>query len=274
MKRTIIIGMTASLFTACGIYKPYTRPDMAVETHYRDVETTDTVTIASLSWRELFADEKLQALIARGLERNTDLQIARLRVKEAEAVLKNAVRIAEGRRRHQPLRRKCDEELQSRRFGELGNRPLRQTDQCQARSACGPRRKSGLRAGCTDTARSDCCRILLHFADARLPVRDRRTDIGELAAEYSGNGIAETGRKIERCSHIAGACQPPDARIVGACYSEKYPRNGKCALCVACYAGRNHRAWNAGWTAVFRGAVRRRAVAVAGEPSRRKAGGI
>ena len=90
MKRTIIIGMTASLFTACGIYKPYTRPDMAVETHYRDVETTDTVTIASLSWRELFADEKLQALIARGLERNTDLQIARLRVKEAEAVLKNA----------------------------------------------------------------------------------------------------------------------------------------------------------------------------------------
>lgn len=90
MKRTIIIGMTASLFTACGIYKPYTRPDMAVETHYRDVETTDTVTIASLSWRELFADEKLQALIARGLERNTDLQIARLRVEEAEAVLKNA----------------------------------------------------------------------------------------------------------------------------------------------------------------------------------------
>ena len=90
MTKTIIMAMSACVFTACGIYKPYTRPDMAVETHYRDAETTDTLTIASLSWRELFADEHLRTLIEEGLERNTDLRIARLRVEQAEAVLKNA----------------------------------------------------------------------------------------------------------------------------------------------------------------------------------------
>lgn len=47
----------------------------------------DTTSIASLSWRELFTDPKLQALIETGLENNTDLNIARLKVTEAEAVL-------------------------------------------------------------------------------------------------------------------------------------------------------------------------------------------
>lgn len=38
----------------------------------------------------MFTDEHLQTLIEKGLEQNTDLHIARLRVEEAEAVLKNA----------------------------------------------------------------------------------------------------------------------------------------------------------------------------------------
>lgn len=73
-----------------GIYKPYSRPEVETDGLYREIPTEDTVTIASLSWRELFTDEHLQTLIEKGLEQNTDLHIARLRVEEAEAVLKNA----------------------------------------------------------------------------------------------------------------------------------------------------------------------------------------
>lgn len=91
MKRLIIISLTACLLTGCGIYKKYSRPDIEVEAQYRHTENVaDTNTIASMSWREFFTDTCLQALIEQGLQRNTDLQIARLRVEEAEAVLMNA----------------------------------------------------------------------------------------------------------------------------------------------------------------------------------------
>lgn len=82
--------MTAYLLTGCGVYRNYSRQDIKVEERYRNAPTADTATIASLSWRELFRDSRLQALIEQGLERNTDLNIAHLRVEEAEAVLMNA----------------------------------------------------------------------------------------------------------------------------------------------------------------------------------------
>ena len=91
MKRLIILSMTACLLTGCGIYKNYSRPDMEIEAQYRHTKNiADTAAIASLSWREFFADTCLQALIEQGVQRNTDLQMAYLRVEEAEAVLMNA----------------------------------------------------------------------------------------------------------------------------------------------------------------------------------------
>lgn len=83
----------ASLLSGCGIYNRYSRPELDVNTDnlYRDaVAYADTTTIASKPWRELFTDQLLQELITKGLERNTDLNIAHLQVKEAQAVLMNA----------------------------------------------------------------------------------------------------------------------------------------------------------------------------------------
>lgn len=75
----------------CSIYKPYSRPEVQTEGLYRDLEETkDTASIATLGWRNLFSDKNLQALIDKGLERNTDLRVAHTRVKAAEAVLMNA----------------------------------------------------------------------------------------------------------------------------------------------------------------------------------------
>ena len=90
MKKLIISIFAACLMAGCGIYKPYSRPEIDTAGLYRDIPTEDTTTIASLSWRELFTDVQLQTLIEKGLERNTDLNVARLRVEEAKAVLMNA----------------------------------------------------------------------------------------------------------------------------------------------------------------------------------------
>ena len=47
----------------------------------------EDASIASLSWKELFSDPQLQQLIETGIANNTDLNIARLKVKEVEALL-------------------------------------------------------------------------------------------------------------------------------------------------------------------------------------------
>ena len=87
---TFILLWAVCLMTGC-IYKPYSRPEVQTEGLYRDLEETrDTASIATLGWRNLFSDKNLQALIEKGLERNTNLRVAHIRVKAAEAVLMNA----------------------------------------------------------------------------------------------------------------------------------------------------------------------------------------
>lgn len=88
--RKIIIILAAAAMVGCGIYKPYTRPEVMTDGLYGAVETTDTTTLGDISWQEMFTDPQLQTLIARALENNTDLQSAGWRVKEAEATLKSA----------------------------------------------------------------------------------------------------------------------------------------------------------------------------------------
>lgn len=88
MKRILILCSAAALLAGCHIYKPYSRPDVQTDGLYgQDVPADDTSSIASLPWTELFTDVQLQPLIREGLANNTDLGIARLRVKEAEATL-------------------------------------------------------------------------------------------------------------------------------------------------------------------------------------------
>lgn len=88
---TFILLWAVCLMTGCSIYKPYSRPEVQTEGLYRDLEETrDTASIATLGWRNLFSDKNLQALIEKGLERNTNLRVAHIQVKAAEAVLMNA----------------------------------------------------------------------------------------------------------------------------------------------------------------------------------------
>lgn len=91
MKNKILITcLLASTLSSCHIYRAYERPSTVTvsDSLYRQpVAAEDTTSLASLSWKELFTDPQLQQLIEVGLAHNTDLSIARLKVKEAEALL-------------------------------------------------------------------------------------------------------------------------------------------------------------------------------------------
>lgn len=94
MKKIIYLLCATALLSSCHIYKSYDRPDdIQASGLYRDtVSTTDTLAsdtanFGNLPWREVFTDAQLQTLIEEALARNTDLQTAYLRVKEAQAPL-------------------------------------------------------------------------------------------------------------------------------------------------------------------------------------------
>lgn len=90
IRKTITITIFCATLTGCHIYRAYERPESVnvSDSLYRQpVAGEDTASLASLSWKELFTDPQLQQLIEMGLNNNTDLSIARLKVKEAEALL-------------------------------------------------------------------------------------------------------------------------------------------------------------------------------------------
>lgn len=88
MKKTII-GLSLLVGLAGCQYRTYERPEMPQtdSLYLRSTLSADTTSIADLSWKELFTDPLLQELIETGIENNTDLNIARLKVQEAEALL-------------------------------------------------------------------------------------------------------------------------------------------------------------------------------------------
>ena len=81
---------------SCSIYRNYQRPDtdrLPVENLYRYADSiatdgsNDSLTLGDLPWQELFTDLRLQQLIDYGLEHNTDMQVALLRLDQARAQL-------------------------------------------------------------------------------------------------------------------------------------------------------------------------------------------
>ena len=88
----IILLLTIVTMNSCALYKDYERQEIDfVDSLYNRIPTADDYeSIASLTWKELFSDTLLQNLIELGLDNNTDLEIARLKVEQAEATLKTS----------------------------------------------------------------------------------------------------------------------------------------------------------------------------------------
>ncbi len=82
------------VFYSCGVVtNNYKSPEVDTSGMYGSYASEDTITIASIPWKEYFNDSLLINLIEEGLKNNYDLQLASSRIKQAEAnlsIAKNA----------------------------------------------------------------------------------------------------------------------------------------------------------------------------------------
>lgn len=66
--------------------RDYTRPEMFDEIGFRtDTATMDTLTMATIAWRDFFSDPILQSYIEEGLQNNLDIRTALTRIDAAQA---------------------------------------------------------------------------------------------------------------------------------------------------------------------------------------------
>jgi len=75
---------------ACKVTKTYERPDLKTGALYRDQTSTDTTSMASMPWQDLFRDTILKELIQEGLEQNLDLKSAMQNIIQAQATLRQS----------------------------------------------------------------------------------------------------------------------------------------------------------------------------------------
>lgn len=81
-----VIPVVLLTLQSCFVAKNYTRPEVVQKSSYKtNVAVRDSVTLADISWRELFTDSILASYIERGLENNTDIRIALQQVIAANA---------------------------------------------------------------------------------------------------------------------------------------------------------------------------------------------
>jgi outer membrane protein, multidrug efflux system len=87
LRYILLVLFISSVVVSCKIAKTYQQPDVNTNALYRDQTTTDTATMASMPWQNLFTDTALKALIKEGLDHNLDLKIAVQKIVEAQATL-------------------------------------------------------------------------------------------------------------------------------------------------------------------------------------------
>ena len=90
----LLIGVM-TIVSSCGVYSKYEREQMHfVDSLYRRMDTSgmDSISTAAVSWDQIFTDAILQEWIKLGLEYNTDLMVAEMKVVESQANLMAARR--------------------------------------------------------------------------------------------------------------------------------------------------------------------------------------
>ena len=85
----IVVLVLPLMLQSCFVAKNYERPELETENLYRtDQLPKDSISMAAVSWREIFKDPQLQNYIDKGLNNNLDIRIAIQNVASAKAYLK------------------------------------------------------------------------------------------------------------------------------------------------------------------------------------------
>jgi NodT family efflux transporter outer membrane factor (OMF) lipoprotein len=85
--KSVLFVAIMTLMQSCFVAKDYEAPKVTTENLFR-TESTDTTSIASVSWDKLFTDTLLQQHINECLQNNLDLKIALQNIEAAEATFK------------------------------------------------------------------------------------------------------------------------------------------------------------------------------------------
>ncbi|MFR9661913.1 MAG: TolC family protein, partial [Rikenellaceae bacterium] len=93
MKKLIIISLLSATLNSCGLFSKYEATEEVRSDLYGSIGNkggSSEIELGKLSWKEMFTDTKLQALISEALESNSDLLAAHENINIAEANLKSA----------------------------------------------------------------------------------------------------------------------------------------------------------------------------------------
>ncbi|MEK6493673.1 efflux transporter outer membrane subunit [Myroides odoratimimus] len=86
--RALPIAVLAVTMQSCIVSKNYERPEVTNEAQFRtDNISQDTLSMANMSWKELFSDQTLIQYIEHGLENNLDIRIALENINAAHAYM-------------------------------------------------------------------------------------------------------------------------------------------------------------------------------------------
>src|SRR5690606_2346134 len=91
ISRVMVLGLLAITLQSCLVSKDYERPELKDETEnlYRtDNLPTDSLSMADVSWKEVFTDPYLTQYIEEGLQNNIDIRMALQQIIAGEAYMK------------------------------------------------------------------------------------------------------------------------------------------------------------------------------------------
>ena len=87
MRKIIFVGTALFFLSSCSLYRTFETPQVETKAIYGEgVQVNDSL-VDIPSWRAMFTDPHLQSFIEKGLASNSDLQIARHHIEQAQATL-------------------------------------------------------------------------------------------------------------------------------------------------------------------------------------------
>ncbi len=90
INKTLVVVVMATTLQSCFVAKDYTRPELDETEHlYRtDNLPQDSLSMADVSWKDMFSDTYLKQYIEEGLQNNLDIRVAIQQIAAAEAYMK------------------------------------------------------------------------------------------------------------------------------------------------------------------------------------------
>ncbi|WP_283635486.1 TolC family protein [Aquaticitalea lipolytica] len=90
INKTLVVVIMATTLQSCFVAKEYSRPEIEETEHlYRtDNLPQDSLSMADVSWKDLFTDAYLKQYIEEGLQNNLDIRVALQQMAAAEAYMK------------------------------------------------------------------------------------------------------------------------------------------------------------------------------------------